>query len=302
MSRSAELRDWFQNTLPIYSRSVEDSRHQDPDRFDRLAETFLGWANAFLGKDYLDRVARAYAGFTTSVNLHQARYEITGRYEPLSAEEFKTALYEKDDLMADYLWGVFLTTFLWPHHLKIARLYEEEFLPALTPGTEILELAFGHGGWGIWALSQTGGTKLTGIDIAESSVTIARGLANSAGVSDRAEYSQGDALRPAKTADFTAAICGFVVEHLEQPQLLFQALASHLRPGSKLFLTGALTAAQEDHIFEFRRESELLILAEEAGFRVLQTLSEGPQRTLPNAKYLPRSMALLLERRSGEIF
>lgn len=302
MSAADSLRDWFRTKRRVFSTGVEETREIDPERFDRLTNMFLSWAERFLGPDYLDTVAKSYCEFTTSVNMHQARYEVTGKYEPLSADEFRSSLYEQDDLMEDYLWGVYLANFIWPHHLRIAQLFEDKFLPTLRPGSSIVELAFGHGGWGLWALSQTENTKVTGIDIAASSVKVATGLAKGAGLLDRTQYSQGDAMTPAEEPKYDAGICGFVIEHLEHPERLLQALASHIKPRGRLFLTGAVTAAQEDHIYEFKRESEIMIMAEDAGFRVLQMNSEAPARTLPKAKYLPRSQVLILERRQGEIY
>ena len=65
-------------------------------------------------------------------------------------------------------------------------------------------------------------------------------------------------------------------------------------------MTGALTAAQVDHIYEFRRESELVAMSEEHGLRVLETLSAAPKRTLPKARFVPRSMALIVQKRAND--
>lgn len=302
MSRALALRTWFEQNLPQYTVGVEETRALDPERFDRLAEQFLSWAEGVLGSSYLDTVARSYARFTTSVNFHQVRYEASGRYEATRVEEFHQELYQADERMSEYLWGVYLTLFLWPHHLRLARFYEEMFLPRLSPESRFIELAFGHGGWGLWALSRLPQATLTGLDIAPSSVKIASSLATSAGLESRTSYSRGDALVKPDQAAFEAAVCGFVIEHLETPSLLLEALAAHLKPGGWLFLTGALTAAQEDHIFEFRAESELVTMAEAAGFRALATCSEGPPRLLPKARFMPRSMALILVKKQGEFF
>ncbi len=62
------------------------------------------------------------------------------------------------------------------------------------------------------------------------------------------------------------------------------------------FITGVLTAAQIDHIYEFREESELVRMCELNGLRVLETLSASPRRTLPKARFLARSMALLVQK------
>jgi hypothetical protein len=69
-----------------------------------------------------------------------------------------------------------------------------------------------------------------------------------------------------------------------------------------VFITTALTAAETDHIYEFRRESEVLLLAEEAGFRVVASLSATPLVDRGAALYIPRSMALSLQKRGDEHF
>lgn len=296
MTRAQQLLDWFWRELPHLHEGIQEARAVDPDRFDRLAETFLGWAEGVLGDKTLDTVGHSYAQFTTSVNFHQSRYELAGSYEATSQDEFLDVLYNSPERMTDYLWGVYLTLFAWPHHLTLAKLYEETFLPRIKPGDHIIELAFGHGGWGLWALSATTDTQLTGVDISPSSVKMASSLAQASGLSQRTSYSQGDALVTPTAATAQVGICGFVIEHLSEPHKLLEALAGHIEPGGWLFLTGALTAAQEDHIFEFLRESEIMMMAEKAGFRVTETISAGPPRTFPKARFLPRSMALIMQR------
>jgi hypothetical protein len=108
-----------------------------------------------------------------------------------------------------------------------------------------------------------------------------------------------------ETADHAVAdgvICSFLVEHLEQPSQLFAVVEHLLKPHGFAFVTGALTAAQVDHIFEFRRESELIRMCEDNGLRVLASLSAGPKRTFRKAQFLPRSMAMLLQKRINDTF
>lgn len=83
---------------------------------------------------------------------------------------------------------------------------------------------------------------------------------------------------------------------------LFQVISHLLKPHGTAFITGALTAAQIDHIYEFRNESELVLMCEANGLRVTEMLSVAPRRTLPNARFLPRSIALIVQKRKNEIW
>jgi hypothetical protein len=43
-------------------------------------------------------------------------------------------------------------------------------------------------------------------------------------------------------------------------------------------------------------------MAEAAGLRVTETFSGAPRRTLPNARFLPRSMMLIVTKRHNDIY
>lgn len=148
------------------------------------------------------------------------------------------------------------------------------------------------------------GASLEGYDISPQSIQIANAVAKAAGVDGRAKYVEKDALdlEKVQAESANACICSFLVEHLENPQHLYKVIHHLLKPGGTAFITGALTAAQVDHIYEYRYESELVMMCEKAGLRVLETLSANPMRTLPKAKFMPRSMALLVQKRRNEIY
>lgn len=281
---------------------VEEARRLDPDRFDGYAELLLGWATRVLGDRAIPRTVDAFVEFSMDVNMAQGRYEASGSYEHKSYRECYDAVYADKAAMDDYLWGVYLTNFLWVHHLELSAFFETRFVAKLPERAALIELAPGHGGWGLVAMHRRPDARLEGFDISPSSIEIARSLAAAAGLAGRARYELRDALdltsHPAGSAD--ACICNFLVEHLEQPDRLFEVIEHVLAPGGKAFVSGALTAAQVDHIYEFRRESELVLLAERHRMRVLEALSVHPQRTLPRARFLPRSMSLIVQKRTRE--
>ncbi len=284
---------------PRSIRGLEEAREVHKDRFDSIAERFLGWLAGARGEEGVPAAVDAYVRFSSGVNFAQARYEADGHYESKTYEECYRSLYNQKDEMDDYLWGIYLTNFLWAHHMELSLFFKDRFLAKLAPTTRFVELAPGHGGWGTWALDELREAQLEGYDISPSSIVIARAISTAAGVGDRAQYLEKsaldlDELEPGR-AD--ACICSFVVEHLEKPTQLFSAISHLLKPGGRAFVTGALTAAQVDHIYEFREESELIRLGEENGLRLLECISTAPRRTLPKARFLPRCMALLLQKR-----
>ena len=299
MSQHVEtLIGYTTDRYPQFVRGVKEAMAVHPTRFEAIAEMYLGWAMEARGPSAIQASADAFVQFTTDVNLAQARYEATGAYEHHSFEEVYRQHYNQDEAMQGYLWGIYLTNFLWPHHLEICLFFRDRFLRGIGESAELVEIAPGHGGWGIWALSVLPKCTLRAYDVSRSSIQIAGSLATAAGISDRVDYEECDALdlvqRAPESAD--AGICCFLLEHLENPEKLFRVIHHLLRPGGRAFLTGALTAAQIDHIYEFRKESELVLMAEEQGLRVVETLSASPKRLLPKARFVPRSMALIVEK------
>jgi 2-polyprenyl-3-methyl-5-hydroxy-6-metoxy-1,4-benzoquinol methylase len=296
------LLTYVQESHPRSSKGILEARSIDPAAFDRCANVFLQWAVNALGEGAIERAVGAFARFSNDVNFAQARYESAGRYENKTYEECRRSVYDHQEKMTDYLWGVYLTNFLWPHHMDLLLFFEQRFLPRLQGDVRIVEIAPGHGGWGLWALDNRPQARLSAFDISASSIMIASALSKAAGLDSRTSYEQCNALdlleRPSPSAD--ACICCFLVEHLEEPAKLLETMAHVLAPGGVAFLTGALTAAQVDHIYEFRRESELILLAEQHGFRVMETRSVSPVRTLPKARFLPRSMAVLMQKRTHD--
>lgn len=300
MSYVDDLLSYVRSHHPRSLRGIEEARSVDPAAWHAIAEQFLGWAAKVHGSEgWAPRCVDAFARFSSDVILSQARYEEAGHYENSSYEQCNATVYSQQDVMDDYLWGVFLTNFLWSHHMELTLFFRERFVARLPAAAEIVEIAPGHGGWGVWTLSHRLDARLHGFDISPSSMAIANLVAGAAGVSGRATYTVRDALDLGAMAHASAdaVICSFLIEHLEQPERLVEVIAQLLDPEGRAFLTGALTAAQVDHIYEFRRESELVAMCEKYGLRVLETMSVSPRRILPNARFIPRSMALILQRR-----
>ncbi len=300
MTRAQALIAYVAEHHPRSSRGLEEARAVNPEAWDGVAEQFLSWAEGVWGPDgWQARCVEAFVVFSNDVIMSQARYEADGHYESSSFEACNAAVYSQREVMDDYLWGVFITNFCWSHHMELSLFFRDRFLARLPGAPAIVEIAPGHGGWGVWALSNRADARLQGFDISPSSIAIASSIAAAAGVGSRATYTLRNALDLATmpTASADAVICSFLIEHLEDPGLLVANIANLLKPGARAYLAGAITAAQVDHIYEFRHESELVAICEAHGLRVCETLSVHPRRFLPRARFLPRSMGLILEKR-----
>jgi len=295
----------LEQEAPLYSGHVRKCAEQRPHLVYPLAERMLGWARPQLGEPWVEPLINGYLAFVTDVNRSQAAYEKRGRYEFANYAEVFKQTYSDPEFMRDYHWGVYVTTFAWEHHVSILEQFRQLFLEPLASGERpgrMLDLGCGSGIWSILSLERLDGWTSTMVDISETSVEFTGRMLASAGLVCRTDLQCRDALEFSDTDPFDAAVSFFLLEHLETPERLLQTLSRNLRPGAPAFVTTALTAAEVDHIYEFRRESEIVRLAEDAGFRVVSTLSATPAGERGTNRFLPRSMALQLVKRRGEFW
>lgn len=305
MSIALEFVKKMEELKPVFAKEVKRAYLSKTELFEELATPMLEWAKASLGADYQKILIDGYCYFVVDVNRSQARYEITGKYEFSSYDEVYKATYDSPEFMNLYHWGVYTTTFAWLHHLELYQFYRDNFLnPFFTSNKKgnLIDLGAGSGIWHFLFQRHLKGWLATAVDISETSVEAASVMSKVIDQAQSTEYVVGDALVYKGNKLFDAGISCFLLEHLENPDQLLKSLSYNLKNGSYAFITAALTAAEVDHIFEFKRESEIILLAEKAGFRVIKTYSSAPSGVPESKKYLPRSMALILQKRQNNIW
>ncbi len=305
MTTPSEFLAVFEQKSPVFAKEVRRTFAADPKLFAEFAGPMLRWAEAALGESWVDRLINGYCAFVIDVNRSQAQYEKTGRYLHSTFAEVHDATYGSADFMHLYHWGVFTTTFAWQHHLALCAFFRDRFLARLADRTDpgsLIDLGCGSGVWHFLGLERLAGWSVAAIDISPTAIQAARAMADVILPDRDATYHLADALAWRPDKEFDAGVSCFLLEHLEEPAGLLRNLQRCLKPGGLAFVTCALTAAEIDHIFEFQRESEVVLMAEAAGFRVIETFSSAPSRTLPNQRFLPRSMGLVMQRRQADFW
>lgn len=294
----------FRHRAKQYAKRIERAQVKNPESFSALGEIILQFAENVIGDEYIDVLIDGYIFFVNNVNRHQIEYEQNKRYKYSNYAQVRSSVYSNVEVMNKYHWGVLVTTFAWAHHLDLYDFFVRSFLGRLSEGPTGAVAEFGSGSaiWSILAMSALPEWRARAVDISETSVLHSREMVNRSGLGERIDVAQADALIyfPAESAD--AAISCFLLEHLEQPLALLRAIALTLKPSGLAFVTAALTAAEVDHIFEFRKESELVLLFEQAGFRVIEMYSAAPVSLPTGLFFLPRSAGFVVQKKHGEIW
>lgn len=287
---------------PMLTGELKRNLNQHPVLFPQLAETMLSWAEKAIGTDYLTILINGYIAFVMDVNQQQLKYEETGKYESHSYTEVYERTYGQRKFMEKYHWGVYVTTFLWEHHLRLHSYYLRDFLPLIKEGRNIVDLGAGSGIWHFLTLQHCKNIHVTAVDISPTSVEESGRMAKLLGLSANTNYVCHDAITYKGAQAYDAGISCFLLEHLENPQALLDNLANQIKERGYAFVTAALTAAEVDHIFEMKRESELVLMAEKAGFRLCSLYSATPLTPRPRSRFLARSVGMVLQKRANDIW
>jgi 2-polyprenyl-3-methyl-5-hydroxy-6-metoxy-1,4-benzoquinol methylase len=296
--------NYFREEAAAFYHEIERSRKSDPEAFNEIAEYLLSIAEMQIGDNCNEVLVEGYCTFVMEVNKSQREYEINRQYRYKTYAEVYKKTYDNPEFMKLYHWGVFVTTFAWEHHLRIYRMFRDQFLPLATnqEQSHLLDLGSGSGVWHLLALKLRGNLKSTAVDISRTSIDISRETAQRIGFGGVTDYICMDALEFSPAVPYDAGISCFLLEHLETPQKALEVLCNAIKDRSYAFLTCALTAAEIDHIYEFKYEHEVAKIIYDAGFRIIRSLSSSPSSFPPDKVFLPRSFALILQKRSNAIW
>jgi SAM-dependent methyltransferase len=260
------------------------------DQKHRLCRTLIGRALVAFGGDWaaeledalttlcaddvaLEAAAKGYSAFALDSMRRQKAFEIAREY-PLKtyAEAAGEVYFNSEHMMREYLPGLLLSHFLWPHHYRQLQFFDTAFAGAmrLSAQPQFAEVGVGTAVYSRRLLVRQPQSTGNGYDISPSSCQFARQHIEAAGVQARYTMNEQDIIAQ-PIAPVPWLVCVEVLEHLEQPVDFLKALRAGLAPGGKAFITAALNAAHTDHIYLYRNGEEVWEHLRAAGFTLEQS-------------------------------
>jgi 2-polyprenyl-3-methyl-5-hydroxy-6-metoxy-1,4-benzoquinol methylase len=261
-----------------------------------LLNPLARWTESAYGRDAFDVAARGYAEYCVGVAKAKQIYERAGRYTPESMPEIMSEVYEQEGYMVPYMWAAILIYPFWPSMVRHIAMFRDEFVRRLPANASVLELAAGHGVLSLLAAEERPDIRIEGVDISPPALAVANRLLAVSGHAGRVKFAVQDALNCGEgcgAGEYQGVISAMLAEHLSDPKPLFQAIIRRLAPRALVFFSTALESPQRDHVFEFNQESQPLALAEAAGLRVAQLVSDA-SAARPGSRFLPRATAMIL--------
>jgi SAM-dependent methyltransferase len=195
---------------PMHHRFVAGALTQlTPEEVERL-ETYVGFCRA-RGLS-LEAVGDAYLTIVNDTMREQAYFRKHGRYRYSTFAEVAGSVYFDDGYMSRYMYGLAISSFLWPNHLDLLR-YFNGTLPTTKPG-RYLEVGPGHGYFLLTAMQRSAFTDFLGVDISQTSIDQTRAIIDhfAPAAAGRARLERMDFLESdLPAAGFDAVVMGEVL-------------------------------------------------------------------------------------------
>lgn len=231
-------------------------------------------SNLFPTEKKLDAAFKGYAAFAMDAIRKQKKFEIERVYENKTYAQAASEVYHNEEyMMSQYLPGLLLSHYLWVHHYRQITFFKSFFLSQMEIGnaSKFCEVGIGTGIFSRITLGEMPNIEGTGFDISQSSKTFAENHIAAFGMSDRYSIELRDVVKDPVLDEFDWLICVEVLEHLEEPVEFLKNLRSMIKNGGKAFITAALNAPNEDHIYLYENTEQVAHQLEEAGFAIEQS-------------------------------
>ena len=281
--------------FPVHRAFLEQAiAGATPDERERLG----GYLSYCLGKGLtLDYLAECYLTILGDTIDEQLYFREEGHYRHSTFAEVAESVYHDRDYMDRYMYGLAITTFLWPNHVAMAR-FLRRTMPRDKTG-RYLEVGPGHGFLLLSAMELGSFDEFLGIDLSAASVAQTQSIVDHfhPGAPARVElqdFLEADGLVP---GSFDAIVMGEVLEHVEAPEVFLRRIAELARNDAYIFVTTCINAPAVDHIYLWRTTDELERMITDSGLSIVEPLRlpyEGKSLEESRAQDLPINVAYVL--------
>jgi len=284
---------------PTHRNFIASSTRGMTDESRRELLAYIGYCTSRgLPLRYL---AECYNRVTIDTLMEQIYFRRHGQYRHATFKEVADHVYFDDEYMKKYMYGLALTSFLWPNHAAMHNFFISTFPKGL--GGTYLEIGPGHGYYFRQAAVLGSFSRMTGVDISPTSVALTNDIMRHYRVETAAEIQiqEADFLKfPDGDDAYSCVVMGEVLEHVEEPGLFLRKIRQVSRPDAHIYITTCLNAPAVDHIFLFRTSAEVEALADKAGLIVEDRfLAPHAGKTVAEceAERLPVNVAYVMRKR-----
>jgi 2-polyprenyl-3-methyl-5-hydroxy-6-metoxy-1,4-benzoquinol methylase len=248
-------------------------------------------------------IAGCYITIVEDTLQEQIHFMKHREYRHKSYAEVAGHVYNNDDYMNRYMYGLAVTSFFWPNHLDIVRFFRKT-LPKDKSGT-YLEIGPGHGFYLINAMRSGLFSDFLGIDISNVSIRQTQRIVGhfKPDLKNHFKLEKKDFLdvKDLKENSFDAIVMGEVLEHVEQPEKFIERIRALAKNDTYIFITTCINAPAVDHIYLWRSTGDLEGMIEGCGMTIKEALRlpyRGKTLEEAESENLAVNVAYVLEKRT----
>jgi SAM-dependent methyltransferase len=292
--------------LDLISTNLHEKYRFAADSIDRGISLFGdSWATdfeqvasaMFPNPAALAAAVKGYATFAMQSMRLQAVFERERQYKAKTHEQASNEVYFNEmHMMQEYLPGLLLSHFLWPHHYRQLQFFDSAFVQTMrvARATSFMEVGIGTGLYSGLLLRKLPSIKGIGIDISPSSKKFTEAQMVALGVASRYHVELRDITSIPIEPKADWLVCVEVLEHLDDPVAFLRGLRRNMAPGARAFITAALNAAHADHIYLYRNSNEVLTHLVDAGFTLEQSFVGAAYKPSSPGVPVPEAAAFIV--------
>ena len=296
--KTAQLVEYVLREYPVHKSHMSAALPRLPTEELETLETYLSFC-VDQGKS-TDYLGEAYLTIVEDTLREQMYFNKHKKYRHASYADVANDVYHNDVYMDKYMYGLAMTTFLWPNHLSMHRFFQES-LPKGKKG-KYIEIGPGHGFNLMRAMQLCAFDAYRGVDISQASINQTRKIIDYYCASGAAKMTLDvmDFLEaPLPTGGYDAVVMGEVLEHVENPVAFLKRIHQIAADDAYIFVTTCTNAPAIDHIFLYKSPAEVEDQFREANLSVVKSLYlpyEGKTVDESLAAALPINVAYVLKK------
>lgn len=246
-------------------KSLQSLQHADSEDLNEYISFCIS------GSMSLEKLANCYNTIVTDTQAEQFFFMKNKTYRHSTFNDVASDVYLNDSYMEKYMYGLAVTSFLWPNHNAMHRFFLDGF-PRDVDGT-YLEVGPGHGYYFMKAAQTELFDHLLGVDISPTSIRMTQEILEYYGINkrygDRVQLLEADFLtREIAVEDVSVIVMGEVLEHVEAPEMFLARLRDFCGPDTVVYLTTCVNAPAIDHIYLFDSPEHVEAMIETAGLKI----------------------------------
>ncbi|MCI9462644.1 MAG: methyltransferase domain-containing protein [Lachnospiraceae bacterium] len=245
----------------------------------------------------LDFIVETYL-FINNMVMEETYYFIRhGRYRYSTFAEVNKLVYDNHEYMEKYMMGLSISDYIWTNHIKMLRYFEKN--STIFTGERYLEIGPGFGQYLVKAILNCNFHDYSACDVSKTSVEGTNRFLNYRNLAEKCTVQEKNFFEYTSDEKFDCIVMGEVLEHVEEPMQMLRKINDLLEESGKAFITTVINAPTLDHIYLFGSIEEVLDMAREAGFGILDyTYATEGDIALEKAKKRKQTIniAMILEK------